>query len=191
MKRLSAKILLATLPVALAGIACAQVTDEPPAGISTMPTMVLSPPAHTNITMAGRHLTIKYSSPSIRKRKIFGELVPYNKIWRAGANDATALMTDADLQIGDLKIPQGNYTLFVLPSETQWLLIVNKQTGQSGLEYHQERDLGRVPMTLSKAPKTLEHYKMTLTKTGTDTGQLELSWENTIATVSFKVTNPK
>ena len=191
MKRFSARILLAITPAALAGLVGAQVVDEPPVGISTTPTMVLSPPAHTSIAIAGRHITIKYGSPSMRKRKIFGDLVPYDKVWRAGANDATALQSDADLQIGDLNIPKGSYTLFVWPTETQWLLIVNKQTGQSGLEYHQDKDLGRVPMTLSKSPKTLEHYKMTLTKTGTDAGQLELSWENTVATVTFKILNPK
>jgi hypothetical protein len=187
----STRVFLGIAPMLLGAAAHAQVVDEPPVGISATPTMVLSPPAHTGITIAGRHVNIKYSSPSMRKRVIFGELVPYGKVWRAGANDATALQTDADLQIGDLKIPSGNYTLFVWPTETQWLLIVNKQTGQSGLEYHPERDLGRVTMTLSKAPKTLEHYKMALSKTGPDSGHLELSWENTVAGVNFQVLNPK
>src|SRR5579872_6749144 len=189
MSWLSRRIALAVLPAAFAGVASAQVVDEPPGGMSTMPTMVLSPPARTSVTIDKRKITIKYSSPSMRKRVIFGGLVPYGKIWRAGANDATALQTEADLQMGDLKVPKGNYTLFVWPTTTQWLLIVNKQTGQSGLEYHQEQDLGRVAMTLSKPPKTLEHYKMTLTKTAADEGQLELAWGNTVATVSFKVLN--
>jgi len=66
-------------------------------------------------------------------------------------------------------------------------LIINKETGQSGLEYHQERDLGRVPMDLSRSPKPIETYKITLTKTAVTDAQLKLAWENTVATVSFVV----
>ena len=85
-------------------------------------------------------------------------------VWRAGANDATALHTDADLDIGGLKVPKGDYTLFVnLANPASWELIVNKQTGQSGLEYDAKQDLGRVKMTMSKPPAMVEQLKYTLT----------------------------
>jgi hypothetical protein len=146
-----------------------------------------SPPAETSVTINGKQISIKYSAPSMRGRKIFGGLEPYGKVWRAGANAATSLHTDADLQIGSLNVPAGDYTLFVSLDPAQWQLIVNKQTGQWGLSYDQSQDLGRVPMKMSKPSAPVETYKMTLAKESGDMGSLTLEWENTTATVSFKV----
>jgi len=142
----------------------------------------LSPPAEASVTVGGKKITIKYSAPSVRGRKIFGELEPYNKVWRAGANEATALHTDADLQIKTLRVPKGDYTLCVWLDPKQWQLIVNKQTGQWGTEYDKSQDLGRVPMDMSKPPALIEKYKVTLTAT-----KLQLEWENTIASVPIVV----
>lgn len=147
----------------------------------------LSPPADTSVTVGGKAITIKYSAPSMRGRKIFGELVPYGKVWRAGANAATALHTDADLQIGDLAVPKGDYTLYVWPEQDQLTLIVNKQTGQWGTVYNQDQDLGRVKMTMSKSNTPIETYKMTLTQKGPNKAELDLAWENTVATVPITV----
>jgi len=152
------------------------IADAPPGGGLKAPQAVLSPPAHTAVKIGGLRISIAYSAPSRRKRLIFGGLEPYKKVWRAGANDATALHTDADLTMEGLQIPKGDYTLFVWLDEKQWLLIVNKQTGQSGLEYDLKRDLGRVPMTMSRPPKTIERFRITLSKTGPGTGSLELAW---------------
>jgi hypothetical protein len=148
---------------------------------------VASPPAETSVTINGKQIAIKYSAPSMRGRKIFGGLEPYGKVWRAGANAATSLHTDADLQIGSLTVPKGDYTLFVWLDPDQWQLIVNKQTGQWGLSYDQSQDLGRVPMKMSKPSAPVETYKMTLSKEGADMGMLKLAWENTIASVTFGV----
>jgi hypothetical protein len=150
----------------------------------------LSPPANTSVTINGKSIAIKYSSPSMRGRKIFngsGALQPDNTIWRAGANEATALHTDADLEIGGLAVPKGDYTLFVWLDPQQWKLVVNKQAGQFGTEYHQEQDLGRVPMTMSKPPAPIETYKMTLSSAGGNKGKLQLEWENVIASVPLTV----
>jgi hypothetical protein len=144
-----------------------------------------SPPAETSVTFGGKQIAIKYAAPSMRGRKIFGGLEPYGKVWRAGANAATALHTDAELKIGKLNVPKGDYTLFVWLDPDQWQLIVNKQTGQWGLSYDQSQDLGRVPMKMSKPPAPIETYQMTLVKEGNDTGLLKLEWENTIASVMF------
>jgi hypothetical protein len=127
----------------------------------------------------------------MRKRVIFGGLVPYDQVWRAGANDATMLHTSAGLEFKGLLVPKGDYSLFVWPDPQQWQLIINKQTGQPGLEYHPERDLGRVPIDLSSPPKPIETYRMTLTKTAGMQGQLKLAWENTVATVDFVVRTPR
>ena len=163
------------------------IADEPPGGVAIVPHEVLSPPARTSVKFGRSGISIAYSAPSRRKRVIFGVLEPYNKVWRAGANNATALHTDADLILGGLTIPKGNYTLFVWLDEKQWQLIVNKQTGQTGLEYDHSRDLGRVPMTMSRPPKTIEKFRITLSKTGANEGRLELAWEDTVASVSFSV----
>lgn len=147
----------------------------------------LSPPAETSVTIDGKKIVIKYSAPSMRGRKIFGGLEPYGKVWRAGANAATSLHTDADLDLGGLNVPKGNYTLYVWLDPEQWQLIVNKQTGQWGTEYQEARDLGRVKMTMSKPSAPIEKYAMTLSGTGGKKGELKLAWENTVATVPFTV----
>ncbi len=141
-----------------------------------------SPPAQTKADAGGKSITITYHAPSMHGRKIFGGLVPFGKVWRAGANEATALHTEADLQIKNLSVPKGDYTLFVLPEQNGWQLIVNKQTKQWGLEYHQDRDLGHVPMDMSKSASPIETFKITLTA-----NKLEMAWENTIASVPIVV----
>jgi hypothetical protein len=167
------------------------VTDEPPGGARPAQPPPLSPPSKTSITLSGQKITVNYSAPSMRKRVIFGGIVPYHQVWRAGANDATIIHTSADLEFKGLVVPKGDYSLFVWPDPQQWQLIINKETGQSGLEYHQERDLGRVPMDLSRPPKRIETYKITLAKTTGMEGQLKLAWENTVATVGFMVRTPR
>lgn len=151
----------------------------------------LSPPAQTDVTVAGKSISIKYAAPSVRGRQIFGEggLVSKDRtapVWRAGANNATAFHTDATLDIKGLTVPPGDYTLFVLPA-TPWQLIVNKQTGQWGLTYNQAQDLGRVPMDMSKPSAQIETLKYTLSGTGANSGKLQLEWDNYIASVPFTV----
>ncbi len=140
-----------------------------------------SPPVETSVSLGGKTVSIKYSSPSMRGRKIFGELVPYGKVWRAGANEATALHTDADIVLGNLTVPAGDYTLFVIPEADAWTLIVNKQTGQWGLSYKEDMDLGRVKMKLGKVAP-VESYRMTLSA-----DKLVLAWEETEASVGLRL----
>jgi hypothetical protein len=142
-----------------------------------------SPPAETSVTIAGKAIRISYSAPSMRGRKIFGGLEPYGRVWRAGANSATSMHTDASLDIGGLSVPKGDYTLFVYLDPAQWQLVVSKATGEWGLDYDKSRDLGRVKMEMSKPPKPIETYKMTLSSAGTNKGKLQLAWENTVAEV--------
>jgi len=153
-----------------------------------------SPPAQTEATIGGKTLTIKYSAPSVHNRKIFGPDGRISQdgtypVWRAGANSATSFHTDADLDIGGLKVPKGDYTIFVLIEDPEhWQLIINKQTHQWGLTYNQGMDLGRVKMSMSKPAAKIETYKMTLSSTGADTGKLQLEWDNYVASVPIKVT---
>jgi hypothetical protein len=151
-----------------------------------------SPPAETSVTINGKAITIKYSAPSVRGRKIFGDggLLSKEKnypVWRAGANEATALHTDADLNINGLNVPKGDYTLFVLVEPEPWQLIVSKETGEWGLAYKPQNDLGRVKMTMSKPPSPVEKFKITLTHTGGNKGELKMEWADKAATVPFTV----
>jgi hypothetical protein len=152
-----------------------------------------SPPAQTSATIGGKTLTIHYSAPSVRGRKIFGpggllSSDPTYPAWRAGANSATSFHTDADLEIGSLNVPKGDYTLYAwIADPDNWQLILSKETGQWGLTYNAKMDLGRVKMTMSKPPAPIEKYKMTLSSTGPKTGKLQLEWENHIASVPITV----
>jgi hypothetical protein len=150
-----------------------------------------SPAETATATIGGKTITIKYSAPSVKGRQIFGEggLVmkdPHAPVWRAGANAATSLHTDADLTIGTLAVPKGDYTLFVnVKDPDNWVLIVNKQTGQWGLAYNAAMDLGHVKMTMSKPPAVVELLKYTITDAGGGKGKIQLEWENHVASVAF------
>jgi hypothetical protein len=151
-----------------------------------------SPPAQTSISISGKTITIKYSAPSLRGRTAFGangiiSKDPHYPVWRAGANSATALHTDATLQIGSLTVPPGNYTLFADTGKNPWDLIVSKDTGEWGLSYDQSKDLGRVAMHMTKPPSKVETYKMTLASEGGDKGKLTLEWDEVEASVNFTV----
>jgi len=151
-----------------------------------------SPPAQTAVTINAKKLTVAYSAPSVHGRKIFGPggLIsrdPTYPVWRAGANDATAFHTDADLDISGLTVPKGDYTLWILADSNQWKLIINKQTGQWGLDYSQNRDLGRVAMNMSKPPAPIETLKITLSSEGGNKGKLQVAWDTTVASVPITV----
>lgn len=116
-----------------------------------------------------------------------GALVPYGKVWRTGANEATTLTTPVDLSIGVTKVPAGTYTLWTLPEEGTWKLIINKQTGQWGTEYDPKQDLARVDM--SKRPAVgspAEQFTISFDKKSEDTADLVLTWETTTVFVPVK-----
>jgi hypothetical protein len=151
-----------------------------------------SPSAQTSVTIGGKSIAIKYSAPSLRGRVMFGPDGRISKdptwpVWRAGADDATALHTDADLAIGGLNVPKGDYTVFVLANVNPWQLIINKQTKQWGLSYDDKQDLGRVPMTVTKPGAPIETFKIALSNAGGNKGKLQMEWENVIASVPFTV----
>jgi len=146
-------------------------------------------------TFSGKKIAIQYSSPAVNGRagKLFGKdghisQDPTYPVWRAGANDATALHTDVDFDLGGLAVPKGDYTLYVnIANPDKWELVVNKQTGQHGTDYDPKQDLGRVKMTMSKPAAMVEQLKYTISSSGGNKGKLELAWENVDASVNFTV----
>ena len=144
----------------------------------------LSPSANTSVKLGGTTVTIDYNAPSARNRKVEGGLVPYDSIWRAGADAATTLTTTGDLMIGDVHVPKGEYTLYVQASEKGWDLAINKQTGQWGTEYDKSQDLGRTAMKLAKLSAPAETLKIELSTAG-KTGLLTMTWGSTKASVDI------
>ena len=154
-------------------------------GVAAQQQNPLSPPGSASVKFDdGKTVTIDYSRPSMRNRKIFGGLVPYGQVWRTGANSATSLKTDANLTIGGASVPAGSYTLYTIPSETGWKLIINKQTGQWGTDYDEKQDLARVDMKVASSATPTEQFTISFDKTGGNAATLKLDWANTTASVS-------
>jgi Protein of unknown function (DUF2911) len=151
-----------------------------------------SPARDASTTIGGKKIEISYSAPSVRGRKIFGAGGVVSNdgtypVWRAGADEATMIHTDAPLDIKGLAVPAGTYTLWVDVGSNPWQLIINRQTGQWGTDYDKSKDLGRVPMTMTKPGAPIETYKVDLASEGGNRGKLTLEWENVIASVPFTV----
>jgi hypothetical protein len=145
-----------------------------------------SPPGNADCTIKGKKVTIDYSRPFLKGRKLGTELAPYGKVWRTGANEATTLTTAIDLDIGGAKVPAGTYTLYTLPSEGTWKLIINKQTGQWGTEYHEDQDLARVDMKKQEIAVPVEQFTIALDQDSNDSADLVMEWEKTRVFVTIK-----
>ena len=142
-----------------------------------------SPPAKAECKLGGSTVTIDYSSPRAKGRKIFGSLVPYGKVWRAGANEATTFVTDTDLNVGGTNVPAGKYTLFTIPNQDKWTLIISKKTGEWGTAYPgPNNDLARVDMKVSKLPSAEENFTIAFDQEGNKC-TLHMDWETTRASV--------
>lgn len=155
-------------------------------GAAPAAAQVVSPPAHASCKFAdGKTITVNYSSPRMRGRKIFGDLVPYGEVWRAGADEATSFATNADVVMGGKTVPAGRYTLFTLPTPSKWTLIVSKKTGEWGIPYPgAQYDFARMEMTVSKLPSPLENFTISFDPAGT-TCTMKLDWETTRASIEI------
>ena len=146
-----------------------------------------SPPGTAEVTLSGKKITIEYSRPSLRGRKaVGGDLVPYGKVWRTGANEATTLTTEIDLTVGGASVPAGKYTLYTLPAEDGWKLIINKQTGQWGTIYDEKQDLVRIDMKTTPLAAPVEQFTILLEPINPTLAQLSLQWENTQVSVPVR-----
>jgi hypothetical protein len=133
----------------------------------------------------GKSIKTDYSSPRMKGRKIYGDLVPFGQVWRTGANEATTFVTSSDVMIGGKAVPAGSYTIFTVPTAGKWTLIVNKKTGEWGIPYKYESDeLARIDMKASKLPSPVENFTISYSKTGMGC-TMQIDWESTRASVDI------
>jgi hypothetical protein len=146
-----------------------------------------SPPATASGKVKDANITINYSSPAVKGRKVFGELVPYGQVWRAGANEATIFETDKDIKVEGKTLPKGKYSLYAIPGEKEWTIIFNKQTGQWGVKRGgaTTREEAQDALTVKVKPKKSASMNERLAYDVTDKG-FTLRWENTEVPVAIK-----
>jgi Protein of unknown function (DUF2911) len=194
MKRIFAIALVMMLMgcAAMAQSAPAASTGMQPAAAKPKPPRV-SPAGTADFTFAdGKKVTINYSRPYRKDpktgeiRKIYGELVPFDQVWRTGANEATSLKTDVDLDINGTKVPAGSYTVYSIPSQGTSKLIINKQTGQWGTIYDEKKDLARIDLTVTDLPAPVEQFTIAFEKQSADSANLNFDWETKRASVVVK-----
>jgi len=148
---------------------------------------VASPRDSVSMTLEGKKISVNYGRPFRRGRTIEGHVVPFNEVWRTGANEATTFSTDIPLTIQGREVPRGTYSLYTIPASKQWRLIINKQTGQSGLEYDRVQDLMRVSVRKRTLKSPVEQFTILLEKTANNAGVMRLMWEYFMISVPFKV----
>ena len=145
-----------------------------------------SPPAQAQCKFSdGKTITVDYSSPRMKGRKIYGGLVPYGEVWRTGANEATTFVTTANLTVGGKSVPAGNYTIFTIPNQGKWTLIINKKTGEWGIPYKYESDeLARVDMSVSQTSSPVENFTISFDQTG-GACTLNIIWDDNKSATEF------
>jgi hypothetical protein len=146
------------------------------------PLGTLSPRDTVAATVGGADVWVQYGRPLRRGREIFGQVVPWNAVWRLGANAATHFHTSGDLRVGGADVPAGTYTLWALPSPAGWQLIVNRQTGQWGTDYDAAQDLVRVAMRVETLPQPVEQMTIAIEPEGAG-AVLRVEWDRTRASV--------
>ena len=146
----------------------------------------VSPAASASCDLGGgKTIKTNYSSPRMKSRTIYGYLVPFGKVWRAGANEATTFATSSDLLVQGKTVPAGAYTIFTVPAPDKWTLIINKKTGEWGIPYKYEKDeLARVDMKVSTLPNPVENFTISYDRSGNGCS-LQMDWETTRASVDL------
>jgi hypothetical protein len=145
-----------------------------------------SPPASAKCSLeGGKSIAVDYSSPRAKGRKVYGGIVPYGEVWRAGANEATTFVTDTEVTVGGKVVPAGSYTLFTVPNKDKWVLVISKKTGEWGTPYPgADSDFARVDMKAATLPSNVENFTIGFEKAGTGC-TLYMDWETTRASVEI------
>jgi len=159
----------------LSGLA-QQLTTPPP-----------SPPQYVKQNFGLSSIELSYSRPGVKGRKIFGDLVPYGKVWRTGANDATTISFGDDVIIDGKKIPAGKYGLLTIPGETEWTIIISRQLDVTNpAAYKQDQDLIRTNVKTIELPFSLENFSILFNNVTSNTCDLDLLWDKTMVSIPIK-----
>lgn len=146
-----------------------------------------SPPATASGKIGAAQVTINYSSPSVKGRKIFGEKEPYGKVWRTGANEATTITFDKDVMIEGQSLKAGTYALFTIPNANEWTVVFNKTAEQWGaFKYDEAQDALRVKVKPTATKEVTERLKFDVATKGKNAGVITLKWENVSVPIRIK-----
>jgi len=146
-----------------------------------------SPPQTIKQDFGLSSIELSYSRPGIKGRKIFGDLVPYGKVWRTGANSATTITFGDDVTIGSTKIAAGKYGLLSIPDASEWTIIITKQLDVTNpAEYKQDQDVARVTVQSTELPFPIETFTILFSNVTSNTCDLQLVWDQTVVTLSIK-----
>lgn len=150
----------------------------------------LSPTSTITQEFSTSKIEITYSRPSMRGRKVFGDLVPFGSVWRTGANAATKITFGEEVEIGGTKIAAGSYSFYTVPGASEWEVIINKNTGNWGaMGYDTKDDVVRLKVKPSTTSQTMETFTMWIGNITFSSCTIELGWENTTISVPVKANN--
>ncbi len=173
MKKAITPLLIVLALLATADLASAQkfpAMDKSPADIATYP---------KSYRISDKNVKVVYSRPQKKDREIFGSLVDFDKVWRTGANEATEITFYQDSKIGDQVVPAGTYSLFTIPGESEWTIIINSKLNQWGAySYDKSADVARTTVSASTDPKPLEEFSITFDEDD-DNVHMVLGWDTT------------
>jgi hypothetical protein len=169
---------LAVAIVVLSGFASVRLIGQRPR---------VSPHETVSGTIGAAKMSVTYGRPYMKGRQIFGRLVPYGRVWCPGADEATVFESSQDLQVGDLKVPAGPHTIWILPTAEAWTLIISKEESGFHTRYYPNLDLGRVPLQKSAVTSPVEQLTFEIRGSSPTSGTLAMIWENTEVSVPFTV----
>jgi hypothetical protein len=153
---------------------------------------VPSPKAKVEQRVGLTDVVIEYSRPAVAGRKIWGGLVPMDKVWRTGANSATGISFSKDVEIAGKPIKAGDYALFTIPSENEWTVIINSNEGQKGsTDYKEALDIHRFKVKAEKAPAFKERLEFIIEPLNDNEGKVTLTWENVMVAFKFSTNSVK
>lgn len=166
-------------------LSCTQKQPEEPD-----PVRRKSPIAITRINHGDTYIKIVYGQPYMNGRKIFGDLVPYGEVWRTGANEATEITTTQPILFGSKHLDPGTYSLFTIPGEASWTIILNKELGQWGaFEYNSEADLFRVDMPVMMTEKPIQVFTIQFNEITDDSTSISMKWSRTQVDIPIEFLN--
>jgi hypothetical protein len=132
-------------------------------------------------------IEITYSRPSAKGRQIFGKVVPFGTVWRTGANNATKITFSTPVKLNGTDIPAGTYSLFTIPGETEWTIIINKTVDKSGTQYDEKADLVRFTTKPANLSTTIETFTIEFNRLRDESAALMLVWENTAVPIQLEL----